>query len=328
MRLAVATPGRPLQSAPPDELADIVRDEAFVVVEVDELDQVVRDVLGLEALHLADHDLAGGPTYDSAYRSGTLEAVVPVADAAGCHPLYVAATAKALVARQPVGDVDLEEYCERVRWDAHRPGAVAIYLLLETCLRSFRSAIREVRTTLEDIEDAMIESVDRHHVITLHDLHRRVSGMRRALSEYGDAITDMNEDLPAPTTRHRREVLDLADAHAGAVAAVQNRLAVVRDEAANAMQLYRSLVTTVARPGDQPPHRRLGRVAAVDRDHRVLRHELCLDDGPHRHRSHLLAPRDGATDRDRALARSCSCGGAGGCWCCRPSLQTTIRPGA
>ena len=240
MRLAVATPVRPLQSAPPDELADIVRDEAFVVVEVDELDQVVRDVLGLEALHLADHDLATGPTYDSAYRSGTLEAVVPVADAAGCHPLYVAATAKALVARQrhrrrgPGGVL-------RTRSDG-KPTALGLWRSTcssrPACDPSARPSERSGRPGGH--RGRHDRERDRHHVSPCTTC-TVVIGMRRALSEYGDR-SDMNE------SRHRRrdagEVLDLAHAHAGAVAAVQSRLAVVRDEAANAMELYRSLVTT------------------------------------------------------------------------------------
>ncbi len=225
----------------PTALSDLVRGQSFLAIEVDELSSEVQDRLGLRDLRLVDRPLTA-QTYEIAAHGDAIEIVVPIADASSCRPVYIVGTPDLVVTvRDSAGDFG--SFADRVRWDAQRPGAVALFLFVELALRSFRASIREVRETLDDLEGAMLDGTHRYHLLALNDLHRRISGMRRALGEYGDAVTDFNDELQTNDS-YAPEAVALARTHASAVSAVLGTLGIVRDEAANAMDLYRSLTST------------------------------------------------------------------------------------
>ena len=241
MRATAATQHRRTTAHTLDDLVSSIADERFVVLDLDELTDEARTRLGLPDLRLVDHD------EHDAYRilldGDVFEAVVPIAGPSGLRTIYAAATPQLVAVVQQDDVVELDDVVRRMRWDADHPGAVAVFIVVELALRSFRDAIRTTRDELDAVEDAMLERADRNQLLVLNDLHRRVSAMRRALGEYADAVTDTNEAFETDATRPP-VATRLARVHSSSVDAVLGALAVVRDEVSNAMELHRSLTTT------------------------------------------------------------------------------------
>lgn len=155
-----------------------------------------------------------------------------MADETGCHPVHATATPRMVATVRDERGVDFDAFCRRVRWDAEHRGAVGVFLFVELALRSFRTSIREVRSTLDDLEESMLDAAHRAHLLTLHGLHRRISLMRRALGEYADAVADINDVFETPVAGVSTSVTghQPADRDLGLAAAVDVRHRVLRNE--------------------------------------------------------------------------------------------------
>ena len=242
MRATIGTPTGRVTCGSTDELLAAVAGEPFAVLELDELPPDVRRHLGLSELHLLGlHEPP--PTYRIRVAGGGLEAVVPVADEGGCTPVYVVATSELVASVHRGPSIDLGEYCERVRWDGDRRAAAASFLFGEMALGTFRAAIREIRARLDDLEDDMVAGTHRLQLLELTRIHRRISKMRRGLGEYGDALTDVEDELVSGMELPEH-VMRLAQRHNAAATSVLAELGGLRDEAANVGELHRSLTST------------------------------------------------------------------------------------
>jgi magnesium transporter len=226
-----------------DELVHAVTDERFTLIELADLPVDLAERLGWDTL--APAESLGGPTgFDVVrVRGKQIEGFIPIAGHTGCVRLHVAATPRSLAIIGDAHGLDLDAFRRRIDWDADDVAAVNLFLVVELALRTFRVAVREVRSDLDALETSMLDGVQGAQTIELHRLQRRLSGMRRALTEYRDAIIDSNDDLEVYANGSPR-VLQLADGHADRVSSVVADLAMASDEAATAGALYQSLVST------------------------------------------------------------------------------------
>jgi CorA-like Mg2+ transporter protein len=118
-----------------------------------------------------------------------------------------------------------------------------MFLVAELTVRTFQDAIRQERTTLDDLETSMLDGAERAQVLELHRVIRRVNDLRRTVTEYRDAVIDSNDDLEANPDEPAL-VRQLAGVHAQPVSALLFDLALLRDEVATAGELQRSLIST------------------------------------------------------------------------------------
>jgi magnesium transporter len=210
----------------------------FVIACLDELDSESRQRFGLPETLLAVGQPV--PSHRVVLDPNQFEVTVPHVSGAGTTPVYAIATPRRLVVELRGATVELDTLRDRMPWAAEHPAAVALFIVVELVVRSFRDAIHAIRTELDTIEEDALDNPESGQLVRLNALHRRISVMRRDLGEYADALEDANELLTAgvelPPVAAR-----LARAHASSVERTLEALSVTRDEVANAMDLHRSL---------------------------------------------------------------------------------------
>jgi magnesium transporter len=212
--------------------------DEFLVVCLDELDAQARRRVGLPETLLAIDRRDASPRV--ILDPDQFEVVVPHVGGGGNTLVYAVATPRRLVVELRGADLELDTLRDRMPWAAEHPSAVALFIIVESVMRSFRDAIHVIRSEIDAIEEGALDNPESSQLARLNSLHRRISLMRRDLGEYADALEDADElltagvQLPAVAAR-------LARSHATTVERRLEALSVTRDEVANAMELHRSL---------------------------------------------------------------------------------------
>ena len=89
-----------------------------------------------------------------------MELTVPIAGPTGCGRIHVAATPRLIAIAGDTHRLDLDELRRRIHWDVEQPIASSMFLVAELTVRTFQDAIRQERTTLDDLETSMLDGAD------------------------------------------------------------------------------------------------------------------------------------------------------------------------